>query len=178
MTMSRPKWIAAAGALLVLAAIAWYFASPLYTLDRMRAAAEAGDSAALAAYVDFPALREDVKTDLTARLMQDAQKEQGGLGPLGALLGAAVIGPVVEGLVSPAGLRAAFAARKGRGGETSSQPRGPVQVAEKPVIKRRGLSEFLVASEEEPDSGLVFVRHGLGWRLSGIDLPQGRAGTK
>jgi hypothetical protein len=39
------------------------------------------------------------------------------------------------------------------------------------VIVRRGLSEFLVASKQQPKGGLVFKRHGLSWKLSGVDLP-------
>jgi hypothetical protein len=172
MTTTKRKWTAIALLLLLLAAaLAWYLASPLYTLDRMRAAAEAGDSAALSGYVDFPALREDLKGDLSRKLTEESRKQPGGMGALGAALGAAMVGPVVDGFVSPAGLRAAFAARKTGAQGTG---RGPVQVAEKPLIKRRGLSQFLVASKEDPNSGLVFTRHGLGWKLSGIDMPQPR----
>jgi hypothetical protein len=39
---------------------------------------------------------------------------------------------------------------------------------------RRGFSEFLVASKQRPTSGLVFKRHGLSWKLSGVDLAPNR----
>jgi hypothetical protein len=171
--MSIPKWTIAAIAMAVIAAAGWYFGSPPYTLSRMKSAAEAGNSDALAGYVDFPALREDLKAELMAKMAAEARKDTSGFGGLGLAFGSAMIGPLVDGFVSPAGLRAAFIAK--RNDAAKPKPAGPVQVADKPVIKRRGLSEFLLASEEEPNSGLVFTRHGLGWKLSGVDMPPAAA---
>lgn len=89
----------AAATLLALLAAGWWFGSPWWTLWRMREAAGAGDSRALAAYVDFPALRASTR-------------EQLGLGPVGGLLA----GPAVDALVSPEALRLALGKGRGSGG--------------------------------------------------------------
>jgi hypothetical protein len=170
--MKRRSWIVALLlAVAVSGSVAWYFASPWYTLGAMRSAARAGDGDALAAYVDFSALRRDLKVKLRARMVAEA-KARSGLGALGMALGAAMVGPAVDEMVTPATIRAAFAARRDEAAAAGASP--STEAAQRPprhvVIRRQGLSTFLAVSREHPDSGLVFTRHGLGWRLSGILL--------
>jgi hypothetical protein len=101
-------------------------------------------------------------------MMIEAQKDKSGFGALGMAFGSAVMGPMIDGLVSPAGMRAALLAdRQQNTGPAASA----LHVPEKPVIVRRSFSEFLVTTKEQPDSGLVFKRDGLSWRLSGVELP-------
>lgn len=173
--VNRVRWLALASMIVIIAGVAWYFASPAYTLSRMTAAAEANDSDAMAGYIDFPALREDLKAGLMAQMMVEAQKDHSEFGGLGMALGSAIIGPMVDGFVTPVGLKAAFLASKGRTAaeaDPKKQPAGGAfEMKDEPVIKRRGFSEFLVASKEDPDSGMVFKRHGFSWKLSGVVLP-------
>jgi Protein of unknown function (DUF2939) len=112
---ARPWILPAAAALLAFAAAGWWFGSPWWTLWRIREAARAGDSATLAAYVDFPALRASTRKQLGPSL-----------GPLGAAVAA-------RALVSPAALRLALAGGRRDGGEA-----GEVEVV------RTGASEFRV----------------------------------
>jgi len=139
--MRKSRTIAlAAAALLLLAGTGWWFGSPWWTLWRMREAAQAGDADALAAYIDFPALRASTRTKLAPRL-----------GPLGGALAR----PAVDALVSPAALRLALG--RGRGG------RGGGEVD----VDRTGASEFRLRRGRQD---LVFRRHGLGWKLEEISL--------
>ena len=114
--MRKGRTFALAAAFLALLAAGWWFGSPWWTLWRMREAAQAGDSEALAVYVDFPALR-------------DSTREQLGLGPVSGFLA----GPTVDALVSPAALRLALGKGRGGGGEP-----GEVE------ISRTGASLFRV----------------------------------
>lgn len=174
-------------------AAAWYFAAPAYTLSRMKAAAEANDSAALSAYIDFPALREDLKAEIMAQVTAELRRHpEAPFAGIGGAMAGAMVGPVVDAMISPAGLRTMFTlARPAAGGPAAtgpatSRPPSPapqvrlprpgaappaLRVADDPVIVRRGLSEFLVASRQDRRAGLVFRRHGLSWKLSGVDLP-------
>ena len=169
--MARGKWkiaAAAAALIVIVAGTLWYFESPFWTLKGMRDAAQSRDADALNAYIDYPALRESLKAELTVRMMIEAQKDKSGFGALGMAFGSAVMGPMIDGLVSPAGMRAALLAdRQQNTGPAASA----LHVPEKPVIVRRSFSEFLVTTKEQPDSGLVFKRDGLSWRLSGVELP-------
>jgi hypothetical protein len=170
--VNRTRWIGAAALLIVALAALWYVASPWYTLREMKAAARAGDSDAFASYVDFPALRKDLKAELRTRLRARSRSEGGGLAGLALALGSALADPVIDGLVSPGGVRAAFIARREEA-EAAGAPaaRSALRLPDRPEVHRRGLSEFVVTGKGEARSGLVFVRHGLGWKLSGVDLP-------
>lgn len=145
MRKGRTFALTAAAALLALLAAGWWFGSPWWTLWRMREAAQAGDSEALAAYVDFPALRASTRAQLR-------------LGPVGGLLA----GPAVDALVSPEALKLALklALGSGRGSGSGSEASGVELV-------RTGASEFRV---EREGRNLVFRRHGLGWKLEEIRL--------
>ena len=137
----------------------------------MKAAADANDPDALNAYIDYAALREDLKTEITGQMMAEAKKDKFGFGGLGLAIGTALIGPALDGLVTPAGMRTALIAKRDQA-QIKAAPKiaSALRVPDDPVIVRRGFSEFLIASKQRPKSGLVFKRHGLSWKLSGVDL--------
>lgn len=137
-------------ALLALAGAGWWFGSPWWTLWRMREAAEAGDAQALAAYIDFPALRASTRRQLGPRL-----------GPLGGL----VAGPAIDAAISPEALRLALG--RGRGSAGGGGRDGEGGAPQEVDLARTGASEFRVLGRS---SDLVFRRHGLGWKLEEIRL--------
>jgi hypothetical protein len=169
--VARGKWkIATVAAVLIIVASGalWYFESPAWTLKGMRDAARSHDADALNAYVDYPALRKSLKAELKARMRAEAQKDKSGFGDLGRALGSVTLGPLLDVLVSPAGMRAALLANSQ---ENMSPAASALHVPREPVIVRRNFSEFLVTAKGQPNSGLVFKRHGLSWMLSGVELP-------
>jgi hypothetical protein len=163
------KIAAVAAALMAIASVPlWYFESPVWTLKGMKDAAQSRDADALNAYIDYPALRRSLKAELIARMMAEAQKDKSGLGALGMAVGSAMVRPLIDGLVSPGGMRAALLANRH---EKAPLAASALHLPEQPVIQRRNLSEFLVTAKNQPNSGLVFKRHGLSWMLSGVELP-------
>jgi hypothetical protein len=169
--MARRKWkiAAVAAALIVIAAgTLWYFESPAWTLKGMKDAAQSHDADALNAYIDYPALRGSLRAELTARMTAEAHKDRSGFGALGMAIGSAMVGPMIDALVSPAAMRAALLAEKH---ENTPATASALHVPKEPVIVRRSFSEFVVTEKNQPNSGLVFKRHGLSWRLSGVELP-------
>ena len=169
--MSRRALLIVA-ALVLAAGAAWYVAAPWLTLQQMRAAAQADDADALSAHVDYPALREDLKAEVMAQVMAEAQKDKSGGGALGMAIGAAMVGPMIDGFVTPAGLKAAFAANRKKRAAGASMPAGNAfDVGEDVEIERRSFDEFVVGKPSGKDARMVFRRHGLGWKLSGVDIP-------
>ena len=165
----------AAAVLIVAAGVSWYWASPAWTLHQMKAAADANDASALNSYIDYPALREDLKAEIMSQMTAEAKKHRSRFGGLGLAIGTAIGGPVIDGLVTPAAMRAALVARHDQAQvQGAPQPATALGIPDDPVIERRGFSEFLVASRKQPETGLVFKRHGLSWKLSGVNLPRNR----
>ena len=166
------RWLMAAVVLFVAAGTTWYFASPWYTLKQMRDAAQANDADAMSAYIDYPAVREDLKAEIMAQVMAEAEKDKSDFGALGVGLASAMLGPMIDGFVSPAGLRAAFVANRNKqAAQPQQKAAGALNLTDDVEIERRSFDEFAVGNKSHPDGQMIFKRHGLGWKLSGVDLP-------
>lgn len=172
--MGTKTRIAAVTSFVLIAAIGlWYIESPVWTLSRMKDAAEASDPAALNSYIDYPALRESLKEEVSARMMSEAQKDKSGLSGLTLTIGAVMVGPAIDAMVTPAGMRAALRARRNQEIASGNGPASVIKFPDHPVIKRRGISAFLLTSKEQPGNGMLFKRDGLSWKLSGVELSSG-----
>jgi hypothetical protein len=82
-----------------------YFASPYWTLYRLKRAVDRNDAIFVSDHVDFPQFRESVKGAVMASLAKEAAKDDAeGIEALGAAFGALMVGPMIDSLVTPEGL--------------------------------------------------------------------------
>ena len=150
--------MSAAAFALAVSAVVWQFAAPLWTLNQLRAAAAAGNVAAMTAHVDYPALRASLAAGLrgTASGASDPAR------------GAAELDPLVDALASPAGLRTMLLGAE----RPLPGPEAPTGNAAGGLrIERTGFSTFRVIGAAA--GALVFRRAGYAWKLVGIDPPPG-----
>jgi hypothetical protein len=162
--MRRRYILAAVAVLLIGLGAAWYFLSPAWTIRSMVSAAKSNDVDTLSSYVDFPALKKDLKADLTTRFDAEAAKPNDPTAKIGIAIARSMMDGVINNFVSPGGLRATLAAF-----DEADAPAG-AKKAGKPKIERLGFSRFRLAREGNPGSGFVFERRGLGWKMVGVDL--------
>ena len=172
---------------LCVALAAWSYFSPQLTLRAMRLAAERGDAGALAAHIDFPALRNDLKTQFsTAASRRIGGDGSGGLRDFGAALATAAASPAIDALVSESSLMLIFAGRDfaSHNAITAATPETPASngAERRPSIRHPNarigytdFSTFTVAFDlnDNPDlpATLVLKRHRLfWWKLAAIDL--------
>jgi hypothetical protein len=169
--------IAAVAAILVLAAgAAWYFLSPGMAVSSLREAALHKDKDELAERIDFPALRDSIKSQLSARLAAEMAKQDNEANPFGAIGGAIAmgfIGPMIDGMITPDGMVAVL--DRGR----FADPAKPDSVATEPEVKwtleREGFDRFrakAAGSTSAQQVSLVFKRDGLGWKMVDIEIPK------
>ncbi|HEY3538353.1 MAG TPA: DUF2939 domain-containing protein [Trinickia sp.] len=113
-------------AVIVLGVVALAYASPYLVLDRLKRAADARNAEIVNRYVDYPALRTSLKQQVTEMLARriDEQKREHPFAALGALVGMALIGPLVDAYATPDGVAALLNGLPPRGepGETPPQP--------------------------------------------------------
>ena len=174
--MRKVHLVAGAVLLLIVAlAVGWYALSPGWTVKAMVDAARAGDEARFSSYVDYPALRADMKAELTNTLQSEAKRDSSVQSKLGLAVGMALMGPMIDRMVSPAAMKSTFVklAEAQSSGAARVEGRAAGEARELPEIRRDGLNRFLVSGRDTPDSGLVFERDGLGWKLTGIELARG-----
>ena len=145
--------------LALLLALGWLAAGPYWALYRLWDAAERGDAAALAAGIDFPAVRAGLADRAAAGWLGAAERpeERGWLSGLlaGLLAGAAEY--ALEDRVSPAGMiELAARARAGGGG------------VERISMGYESLERFavLAVGRDGTRYRLTLLRRGLDWRLT------------
>jgi hypothetical protein len=111
----------------VIAALGYGYASPYVALDHLKRAADARDAETVNEYVDFPALRDSLKQQVTGLLARrlDAQHNGNPLAAIGAMIGVALIGPLVDAYATPDGVAALLNGMPPRG-EPGERPPEPV----------------------------------------------------
>ncbi|KVL54789.1 DUF2939 domain-containing protein [Burkholderia territorii] len=111
-------------AVAVLTAIGYAYASPYVALGRLKSAIDARDAQAVSEYVDFPSLRISLKQQVTEELMRriDALKKDNPFAVIGALIGSALIGPLVDAYATPEGVAALMSGIPPRGNPGERPP--------------------------------------------------------
>lgn len=182
--MSRPRLIALLVAVLLALGVFWYF-SPYLALHAMRNAAQARDAQALAQYVDFPRVRDSLKSQLHAATERRAREAAGGSdlvragAAFGAMLGNFVGDRLVDAMVTPDRLAAAMreGEMKAGAGDDDAPPAQGSEKKKQWAFDRRGMNVLVAKAlnaDGEPDIGFVLAREGFAtWRLVGIELPRG-----
>ncbi|MFZ2752704.1 MAG: DUF2939 domain-containing protein [Lysobacteraceae bacterium] len=175
-----------------LAFCVWMYFAPHLTVRSMRLAAERGDAGALAAHIDFPALRESVKSQFA-----DAMDERIGgsdaasvFGALGMRLATAIADPMIDAMLTPQALSLMFsggglaldglsldglttAGIRNPGASPGDSGHLPQWQAD---MGYEDFSTFTVRLQPDddaiPPSTLIFKRDKvLLWKLSGIEMP-------
>ncbi|WP_175940228.1 DUF2939 domain-containing protein [Caballeronia sp. BCC1704] len=183
--------VATLAALLLVAALGFVYASPYIVLDRVKRAADARDAQTVNQYVDFPALRASLKDQIAALLTRriDVQKSGNPLAIIGAMIGAALVGPLVDSYATPDGVAAILNGIPPRGnpGErppsagkadanasASVSPSNPAPQPPQTTAGYRGINTFVVTYQHgagDARYSAIFHRSGLvSWKLVAVDL--------
>ncbi|MGI8894410.1 MAG: DUF2939 domain-containing protein [Casimicrobiaceae bacterium] len=169
--------------MVAVAVVAAYFASPYWAIHQMRSAGEAGEGDKVASYVDFPAVRESIKTQMITQ-MDKSMKDVGKDNPFAAL-GQAFAGRIVNGmvdsLVTPEWL--AGMVSRGKRDKQGPNPTAPPTASattltgKPPRIQQgyEGLDIFKVTVHDvdvgDPMVTLVLGREGIfSWKLKSIRM--------
>lgn len=179
------KWKVTLAAVSVFVVGSLFYATPHFTLWRMKAAAEAGDYEKFSQFVDYPKLRESAKQSLIESGVLDRVLERGtgnrALDAIAGVLASPVMNAAIDAAISPQSLallmqgkswaEARSANRVLRDANSATEP-PKVEIA----MNYESMNEFSVRvkkrdRETEP-SQFVLTRDGvLSWKLSSIKLP-------
>ncbi|MEX0139305.1 DUF2939 domain-containing protein [Massilia sp. LMS1-1-1.1] len=179
------KKITIAAAVAVVAIAATAYASPYYALHQIKAALAERNAEALAEHVDFPALRASVKTQLETGMARSIAATAGSDNPLAALgqsIASAMLGKMVDTMVSPAGVVALVnKSAVSPQADANTNADAPADGAQKKAgysAGYAGLNTFVVRAKDgnAQEGALVLLRHGVwGWKLSSIEIASAMA---
>ena len=174
-------WIAILFVIL-LPVSAWV--SPYWDLYRLRTAVAERDAQAVSAHVDFPALRDSLKGQVMTG-MQKAIAPEGNhlLARLGAAMAAVAVNPMIDAMVSPAGVMAMLESGKvalarpapSADGQDQADAAGHDRDGKQRdwSLHYREWGEVVVGTDAPGAGRFVFRRAGLWhWDLVAIELPQ------
>jgi hypothetical protein len=170
-TLNR-KLLVSVVAVLALLNLGFFFAMPYIVVWRARAAAERGDAAAVAEHVDFPALRENLKSSLASKANEYFKPQQGLAADLGAAFGGMLVDRMVDAMVTPESLAWLVLGYQRSPGRSSEPP--PSTSEPTATMAYEGFSTFVVHFEHPAITqtfALVLEREGLSWKLTGVRLP-------
>jgi len=189
MLQARMRWIVRIGSVLLVAWIG-FMASPFIALQSLARAVEARDAEAIAARVNFKALRASLtKQIVDAYLAANgrAQEIVAGHRSLAAAAGATIVDPLVRDLLSPEALidllddgwpqAKTGAAPADLAGTRLDIGWASLRAAGRPFLasETRGFRQIFIPIPPERPEEERFILHwrlsGTTWRLMGVDLP-------
>lgn len=158
---------------------AWFFLTPYLTVIAMRSAAEARDSAKLSGYVNFPVLKENLKTTLNVKFTPAVIRESDNpLAAMGASIAAALISPMADALVTPESLALIMKGNRPQPGQIGApSPSSDSNVGSdiETSMAYESFNRFVFTVKKKGEAaepvGFVFHREDLfSWKLSAIRL--------
>lgn len=180
-----PRTLGALLVLIVVLVAAAYLGSPFYAFQQLREAAREGDRDRLAALVDFPAVREDLKHQVDSGAVKLAREASNvgfpavmALGKLGSMLG----DRAVDRLVTPEAISTMLTLGRSPRDPNANVEKAAIEtgrVAPRMSVRYAYLSpdRFRVAlapnAESDVAAALILQRQGLfSWRVEQIELPR------
>jgi hypothetical protein len=158
------KFLVGAAVVGLLGLLSWFFVLPSMAANSLQGALKTSDVITINNTVDFVSLRENLRGSLGAALSQvNPSADAGSL--LGSALSGLFLNPLVDQLVTPAGLVALF-----QGGMGSLSGQGATNFAVSSGLQ--GLDRFGIVltdvSNPKNTITLVLMPRGLSWKLVGI----------
>jgi Protein of unknown function (DUF2939) len=172
----QKKFLAIGGlSALLIGAGGYVYAEPYLALNGMKKAVEAKNADAVSAYIDYEALRTDLKAETKAAMAAEAAANPNDpQAQMGMALGGAMVDQMIDGIVTPEGMKKMIEAAPApntvkTGKNASEEMRESFKDFE---VERIGLSEFKLRNPKKPETAaLHFKRDGMSWKLIGIDAP-------
>lgn len=177
---SRKLWIIGVAVLIVLF-VGAYAASPLLAANALRSAAASGDPARISRHVDFPAVRDSLKSQMNAIVMaqmtSDPEMKDNPFAGLALAMAPMMIQGAVDAYVTPDNLALMIERGKAEpvGDDASEQAKPSGDLRTSARYLSADTFEYRMHAEGEPpeDSfALIFERRGLfAWKMVRLELP-------
>ena len=164
--------------LLVIFAI-YLYASPYLVLNNIKNAAEQGDADKLSGYIDFPSVKQSMKDQAKAVMVKElaSSKEQDGFEALGTMLGAAMIDPLIDGLVTPDGVALMLQGQKLDFDLNNDTPEDKPKSKNEDIDYKAGYLSFnrfkvQVIGADDPNESIDVIMHRdwLSWKVTRINF--------
>ena len=157
----------------------YLYASPYLVLNNIKNAAEQGDADKLSGYIDFPSVKQSMKDQVKAVMVKELAsiKEQDGFEALGTMLGAAMIDPLIDGLVTPDGVALMLQGQKLDFDLNNDTPEDKPKAKNEDIDYKAGYLSFnrfkvQIIDANDPNESIDVIMHRdwLSWKVTRINF--------
>ncbi|WP_413501619.1 DUF2939 domain-containing protein [Psychrobacter maritimus] len=157
----------------------YLYASPYLVLNNIKNAAQQGDADKLSGYIDFPSVKQSMKDQVKAAMVEEiaASDEQDGFEALGTMLAAAMIDPLIDGLVTPDGVALMLQGQKLDFDLNNDKPEDKPKAKNEDIDYKAGYLSFngfkvQIIDANDPDESLDVIMHRdwLSWKVTRINF--------
>jgi len=157
----------------------YLYASPYLVLNNIKNAAQQGDADKLSGYIDFPSVKQSMKDQVKAAMVEElaASDEQDGFEALGTMLAAAMIDPLIDGLVTPDGVALMLQGQKLDFDLNNDKPKDKPKAKNKDIDYKAGYLSFnrfkvQIIDADDPNESLDVIMHRdwLSWKVTRINF--------
>ncbi|MBB5017263.1 hypothetical protein HNQ59_000527 [Chitinivorax tropicus] len=166
--------------------VAYAIATPYIAVYQISDAAHKKDAEALSSHIDFPSVRQSIKSQINQNIsntLQENNLKDNLFSELGMALAGAMVDTLVESYVSPAGISKLISGQKFLqkvSTDTSENQQGnqPKQESKslfsQASMSYKSLDKFEVVKQSDNGDQLKFIlsRSGLSWKITDIILPK------
>ena len=169
------KMLGIAGAVLLIGG-GTYVGSPYLAASNLKNAAVSGEADQLEAKVDFPAVRDSLKSQISAAMVRkmnsDPDMKGNPFAGLGMMMIPAIVDKAVDAYVTPDGLSAIVRGNKPNEGKATLARENPdIEYTYEWVNTDRFRVKMANTKTKEPGPTLVFSRQGFAsWKLVKVDV--------
>ena len=164
---------------LVVIFLIYFYASPYIVLNNIKKAAEQGDADKLSGYIDFPSVKQSMKDQVKAAMVEElaSSKEQDGFEALGTMLATAMIDPLIDGLVTPDGVALMLQGQKLDFDLNNDTPEDKPKSKNEDIDYKAGYLSFnrfkvQVIGADDPNESIDVIMHRdwLSWKVTSINF--------
>jgi hypothetical protein len=164
---------------LVVIFLIYLYASPYIALYNIKNAAEQKDADKLSGYIDFPSVKQSIKDQVKAAMVEElaASDEQDGFEALGTMLAAAMIDPLIDGLVTPDGVALMLQGQKLDFELNNDTPEDVPEAKNDNIDYKAGYLSFnrfkveiIDANDADESLDVIMHRDGLSWKVTRISF--------
>ena len=157
----------------------YLYASPYLVLNNIKNAAQQGDADKLSGYIDFPSVKQSMKDQVKAAMVEElaASDEQDGFEALGTMLAAAMIDPLIDGLVTPDGVALMLQGQKLDFDLNNDKPKDKPEVKNEDIDYKAGYLSFnrfkvQIIDANDPNESIDVIMHRdwLSWKVTRINF--------
>ena len=157
----------------------YLYASPYLVLNNIKNAAQQGDADKLSGYIDFPSVKQSMKDQVKAAMVEElaASDEQDGFEALGTMLAAAMIDPLIDGLVTPDGVALMLQGQKLDFDLNNDTPEDKPKAKNEDIDYKAGYLSFnrfkvqiIDADNSDESIDVIMHRDWLSWKVTRINF--------